>query len=104
MCSVNCAFVGESNFNIIKMHGTTIKILYYLYSVKISESFTYFLTGCNAVFPVLSAGRQNKFRTSFSRFYSSHLIHLIFFLCQVAASGFVIIKISLLFPLLLVSL
>jgi hypothetical protein len=26
MCSINCAFVGENNFNIIKMYGTTIKI------------------------------------------------------------------------------
>jgi hypothetical protein len=25
ICSIKCAFVGESNFNIIKMHGTTIK-------------------------------------------------------------------------------
>jgi hypothetical protein len=25
MCLIKCAFVGEKNFNIIKMHGTTIK-------------------------------------------------------------------------------
>jgi hypothetical protein len=25
MCLIKCAFVGENNFNIIKMHGTTIK-------------------------------------------------------------------------------
>jgi hypothetical protein len=24
---MGCAFVGETNFNIIKMHGTTIKIM-----------------------------------------------------------------------------
>jgi hypothetical protein len=27
ICSIKCAFVGENNFNIIKMHGTTIKII-----------------------------------------------------------------------------
>jgi hypothetical protein len=26
MCLIKCAFVGEKNFNIIKMHGTTIQI------------------------------------------------------------------------------
>jgi hypothetical protein len=25
MFKIKCAFVGENNFNIIKMHGTTIK-------------------------------------------------------------------------------
>jgi hypothetical protein len=25
ICSIKCAIVGEKNFNIIKMHGTTIK-------------------------------------------------------------------------------
>jgi hypothetical protein len=29
MCSIKCAFFGENNFNIIKMHGTTIKITTY---------------------------------------------------------------------------
>jgi hypothetical protein len=27
ICLIKCAFVGEKNFNIIKMHGTTIKNL-----------------------------------------------------------------------------
>jgi hypothetical protein len=30
MCSINCTFVGENNFNIIKMHCTTIKIKEFL--------------------------------------------------------------------------
>jgi hypothetical protein len=27
MCLIKCAVVGEKNFNIIRMHGTTIKIM-----------------------------------------------------------------------------
>jgi hypothetical protein len=31
MWLINCAFVGQKNFDIIGMHGTTIKIIYFLY-------------------------------------------------------------------------
>jgi hypothetical protein len=37
ICLIKCAFVGEKNFNIIKMHGTTIKKNYILLT---------FSTGC----------------------------------------------------------